>query len=151
MGATLSTLLALLLTEPSPAHVDVRPRLVELGAVADLQIELPRLRAGPPPVRLEVEGDQVEVLATRLQAAAAAETLWSVRLRVGPNAHPGEVLLVLRAVFADGETVEVDGSIAVLPPALEPSGSIPWLGVLVGGVLALTAAVAALLLLRRRR
>ena len=56
-----------LLTEPAPAHVDVQPRLVQLGTVTDLRIELPQLRAGAPPERLEVEGEGVTVLASKLE------------------------------------------------------------------------------------
>ncbi len=140
--------------EPALGHVDVTPRLVEQGKATQLRIELPQLRAGPPPVRLEVEGDGVAVLGSSLQGMAGAETRWNVRLRVSPAVPPGELLLILRAVFADGESVEVDGAITVVPPA--PQGSdasdqFPWLGVAVGVTLALALAVAGLLLARRRR
>lgn len=149
-AAIVSALLALLLTEPALGHVDVRPRLVEQGTATALRIELPQLRAGPPPVRLEVEGDGVAVLASSLQGVAGAETLWNVRLRVSPAVPPGELLLILRALFADGESVEVDGGITVVPPAEEASGTFPWLGVAAGITLALAFAVAALLYARRR-
>lgn len=147
-------LLTLAVTEPALGHVDVRPRLVEQGTATELRIELPQLRAGPPPVRLEVEGDGVAVLASSLEGVVAAETLWNVRLRVSPAVPPGELLLVLRAFFADGESVEVDGAITVVPPAAtapEPSERFPWLGVAAGVALALALAVAGLLLARRRR
>ena len=62
-STTVLVLLGLLLTQPALAHVDVQPRLVELGKVTDLRIELPQLRAGAPPERLEVEGEGVTVLA----------------------------------------------------------------------------------------
>lgn len=146
-----ATVTTLLLTEPALGHVDVRPRLVEPGTETALRIELPQLRAGAPPVRLEVEGDGVAVLASSLQGVAGAETLWSVRLRVSPSVPPGELLLILRAVFADGESVEVDGGIIVLPPAEEEAaGTFPWLEVAAGVSLALAFGVAALILARRR-
>lgn len=151
-AATIATLLALLLTEAALGHVDVRPRLVEQGKAIKLRIELPQLRAGPPPVRLEVEGDGVAVLASSLQGVVGAETLWHVRLRVAPAVPPGELLLSLRAFFADGQSVEVDGALVVVPPVAE-EGSDPflWLGVAAGVTLALALAVAGLLVARRRR
>jgi len=143
--------LGLLATQPALGHVDVRPRLVEQGTETALRIELPQLRAGPSPVRLEVEGDGVAVLASSLQGVAGAETLWNVRLRVSSTVPPGELLLILRAFFADGESVEVDGGLTVVPPVAEVgSDTFPWLGVAAGVTLALAFAVAALLLARRR-
>ena len=152
-AATLSTLLTLLATEPALAHVDVRPRLVEQGVATALRVELPQLRAGPAPVRLEVEGAGVAVLASALQGVSGAETVWNVRLRVSAAVPPGELPLVLRASFADGESVEVDGSIVVVPPtaAAESSGTFPWLAVAAGVTLALALGVAALVLARRGR
>ncbi len=140
------------MTEPALAHVDVRPRLVEQGKATELRIELPQLRAGAPPVRLEVEGDGVTVLASSLLGVAGAETRWNVRLRVSPTVPPGELLLVLRAFFAAGESVEVDGALTVVPPAEEPAdtGSFPWLGVAAGAIFALSVAAAVLILSRRR-
>lgn len=143
--------MALLLTEPALAHVDVRPRLVELGQVTDLRVELPQLRAGPAPVRLEVEADGVVVLASELQAVVGPETRWTVRVRVGPAVPLGEQLLVLRALFSDGESVEVDGSIVVVPAAVAPDDSFPWLTVAVGVTIALALGISALALARRRR
>jgi hypothetical protein len=142
-------LFALLLTGTASAHVDVQPRLVELGTVTDLRIELPQLRAGAPPERLEVEAEGVSVLVSRLQGVVGTETLWSVRLRVSPAVPPGEQLLVLRGLFADGESVEVDGSIVVVPPE-DASGTFPWLAVAGGATIALALGVSALLLARRR-
>ena len=151
VSATLSTLLALLLTEPSLAHVDVQPRLVEQSTVTELRIELPRLRAGAPPERLEVEAPGVEVLASKPLGAAGGETFWSVRIRVSPAVPAGDLLLVLRGVFADGESVEVDGNITVVPGAAEPpADSFPWAAVVAGAVLALAVAAAGLVLARRR-
>lgn len=90
------------------------------------------------------------MLASSLRGVAGAETLWDVRLRVSPAVPPGELLLILRAFFADGESVEVDGSIVVVPPEAEPAGAFPWLGVAAGVTLALAFGVAVLLLARRR-
>ena len=148
-AATLSTLLALLVTEPALGHVDVRPGLVEQGAVAQLLVELPQLRAGPPPIRLEVEGNGLAVLASDLQRVAGAETVWSVRIRV--TSRPGQMSVILRAFFADGESVEVDSGITVVPPAESSSGGFPWRGVVAGVTLGLCVAVAGLLATRRRR
>lgn len=150
-AATLSTLLALLLTEPSLAHVDVQPRLVAQTALTELRIELPRLRAGAPPVRLEVEAQGVDVLASRLLGVAGGETRWSVRIRVSPAVPAGELPLVLRGVFADGESVEVDSGITVVPGAEEPAAdAFPWVAVAAGAALALAVAAAGLVLARRR-
>jgi hypothetical protein len=144
--ATVSTLLALLSGQPAFAHVDVRPAILERGAVTELRIELPQLRDGPPPVRLAVEGPGVEVLAARLQGLAGAETRWSVRLRA--DAPPGRLPVVLRAGFADGASVDVDAVLTVIP-AQEGDG-FPVAGVVVGAALAVGFAVAALAAARRR-
>jgi hypothetical protein len=150
-AATVSLVLALLPTEPAFAHVDVRPRLVELGTPTELRVELPLLRAGPAPVRLEVQGNGVTVLASGLHAVAGSETQWNVRIRVSPTVPPGDLPLVLRAVFADGESVKVDSTITVVPPATEPSdGAFPWLGVVVGVTAAVALGIGGLVLARRR-
>lgn len=138
------------MTEPALGHVDVQPRLVVQGTATELRIELPQLHAGAPPIRLEVEGDGVAVLASSLREVAGAETLWRVRLRVSPAVPQGELLLILRAFFADGESVEVDGAVTVVPPAEEPAGVFPWRGVAAGVTLALAFGVVVLLLARRR-
>jgi hypothetical protein len=143
-------LLALLLTEPALGHVDVRPRLVEFGTPTTLRVELPQLRPGPAPVRLEVKGAGVTVLSSSLQGFAGSETRWNVRVRVNPAVPPGDLPLKLRAVFADGVSVEQDGAITVVPPASEAAGAFPWLGVAVGVALALGFGIAVLLLARRR-
>ena len=143
--------MALAAAEPALGHVDVRPRLVEQGSETVLRVELPQLRAGAPPVRLDVEGEGVTVLASSLQGVAGAETLWSVRIRVGAAVPPGELLLILRAVFADDESVEVDGGIIVVPPAeAEAAGGFPWAAVAAGVSAALALAAGALLVARRR-
>lgn len=148
-AATVSTLLALLSTEPALGHVDVRPRIVEQGKVAVLRIELPQLRPGAPPVELELEGDGVELLAGNRRQVAGAETVWSLRLRIGPSAPSGELPLVLRALFPDGESVEVDSSVVVVAQRPRAGRSFPWLPV--GAAVTLALAVAAALLIRSRR
>jgi hypothetical protein len=146
VGATLSTFLALVLPQGAGAHVDVRPRLVKQGEIAQLRVELPQLRPGPAPQRIEVEGAGIEVLSTRLQGKKGSETVWTVRVRVkGP---PGEVPLVLRAVYAGGETVEVKNSLTVVPGP--DSSPFPWAIVAGGTLLALALAFALLRLARRR-
>ncbi len=147
VGATVSTFLLLVSAEGARAHIDVQPRLVEQGKVVQLRVELPQLRAGPAPEQLEVEGVGVEGLSTRLQGTRGPETVWTVRVRAtGP---PGPVLLILRAVFADGESVEVDDTLTIVP-AEEPS-SFPWAIAAGGTLLALAVAVSSLALARRRR
>lgn len=145
-GATLSALLALLPTEPALGHVDVRPRLVEQGKEAVLRVELPQLRAGPAPERLEVEGDGIEVLSTRLQGMAGPETVWSVRVRT--DAAAGRLLLILRAVYANGASVEVDDTLTVVPPS--ETSSFPWIVVVAGVLLALALALVSLRVVRRK-
>ncbi len=132
--------------QPALAHVDVRPRLVEQGSLAELRVELPSLRPGPRPERLELEGPGVEVLAIRMQAPTGPETVWTVRIRA--NGPPGVTPLVLRAVYADGRSVEVDQTLTVLP-APEGAG-FPWPGVVVGALLAVAFAGTGLYLARRK-
>jgi len=138
--------LALLPTEPALGHVDVRPRLVESGVETVLRIELPQLRAGAAPKRLEVEGEGIEVLSTRLQGVAGPETVWSVRVRT--DSPPGRILLILRAVYSGGASVEVDDTLTVVP-ASEMS-SFPWFGVAAGVLLALSLALVLLRIIRRK-
>jgi hypothetical protein len=146
VGATLSTFLTLATAPGALAHVDVQPRLVEQGEIAQLRVELPQLRPGPAPQRIEVEGAGIEVLSTRLQGRKGSETVWSVRVRA--NGPPGQVPLVLRAVYTGGEAVEVKDSLTVVP-APEAS-SFPW-AVVAGGTLLALALVLVLLRLARRR
>jgi hypothetical protein len=146
VGATLSTLLALVTAEGAWAHVDVQPRLVEQGVITQLRVELPQLRPGPAPQRIEVEGAGLEVLSTRLQGKKGTETVWSVRVRA--NEPPGQVPLILRAVYAGGETVEVKNSLTVVPAP--DASSFPWAAVAVGTLLALALALVLLRLARRR-
>lgn len=127
--------------------MDVRPRVVEQGQIAQLRVELPQLRAGPAPERLEVEGPGIEALSTRRQGVRGPETVWSVRLRADGPAGP--VLVILRAVFPDGESVEVDDTLTVLPAP--ESSAFPWPIAAGGTLLALAVAFLSLRLARRRR
>ena len=126
--------------------MNVQPRLVESGAVAELVVELPRLRPGAAPERLAVEGRGLDVLSTGLRGVVGPETQWNVRLRV--DAEPGTVPVVLRAVYPGGESVVVRNSLTVVPG--QEGSSFPWAAVAAGGALALAAAVGALVLARRR-
>ena len=146
VGATLATLALAATAEPAAAHVDVQPRLVERGTVTELVVELPRLRPGAPPERLVVEGRGLEVLSTGLRGVVGSETQWNVRLRAETSL--GTVALVLRAVFADGESVTVRNSLTVVPA--DASGSFPWAAAGAGVALALGVAGGALVLARRR-
>jgi hypothetical protein len=121
---------------------------VESGRVVELLVELPRLRAGPRPTALELEADGLEVLSTRLVDAVGAETLWAARVRV--DADAGSVPVVLRAVYADGRSVEVDETLVVVPGLDEPGGGAPW-GLVAAGAAAAVALAGAVLLLARRR
>jgi hypothetical protein len=145
VGATVITLAALASAEPTRAHVDVRPRLVEQGAVVDLVVELPRLVAGRELVRLELEGEGVEVLSTRPSGSAGMDALWSARLRV--DAPPGRLVLRLRPGYAGGRSAEFEQALTVVPPEESP---FPWAAAAGGAVVALGAAAAALVVTRRR-
>ena len=114
--------------------------------MAELKVELPRLRPGPAPERLELEGAGLELQSSRLTGTAGSETQWAVRLRV--ESEPGRVALTLRPVYPDGRSVEVDDALTVVPGA-ESSG-FPWLGAAVGTFLAVAVAAVALVVARRR-
>lgn len=146
VGATLSTLLILLTAQGARAHVDVQPRLVEQGKIVQLRVELPRLRPGPAPERIAVAGAGIEVLSTRLQGVKGSETVWSVRVRT--EAPPGRVPLILRAMYADGESVAVHEALTVVPGP--DTSSFPWVAVAGGTLLALALAAGLLGLARRR-
>jgi hypothetical protein len=133
--------------EPAQAHVDLQPRLVEHGQVVDLQVELPSLRPGAAPARLEVEGTGVEVLSSRTAGVAGGESRWLVRARI--DSPPGPLALVLRAVYADGASVEVRDSLTVLPASGEDGGRRWWVW-LAGVVLATGIAAATLIAVRRK-
>ena len=145
-SATLAALATIVSVEPAAAHLDIRPSLVEQGVVTDIRVELPQLRPGAPPRRLEVEGDGIEVLSADLQGTLGSDTLWNVRLRA--TAEPGVVPIVLRAIYADGRSVEVDQQLTVVPGP-ERSG-FPWAGVLAGAFLAVAFAALSLRLARRK-
>ena len=74
------------------------------------------------------------------------ESLWTVRLRA--NGPPGNLPLVLRALYPGGRSVEVDAAVTLVP-APEGAG-FPWPGVIAGAGLAAGIAVAALLVVRRK-
>jgi hypothetical protein len=139
--------ICLLSPGPARAHVDLQPRLVEQGRVVDLAVELPVLRPGAAPVRLEVEGPGVQVLSSRPAGVANGETRWIVRARI--DSPPGPLAVVLRAVYPDGAAVEVKDSVTVVPASGGEGGPRWWL-VLAGVVLAGGVAVAALIAMRRK-
>lgn len=87
----------------------------------------------------------MEVLSSSLRAKVGTETRWNVRLRA--DAPPGNVALVLRALYADGRSVEVKDALTVVPADEE---SFPWAGAIAGLVLAVGLAAAALVVARRR-
>ena len=146
-NVTLAALFGALQAEPAHAHVDLRPRLVVQGALTDVTVELPELRPGAPPRELEVEGEGIEVRSAELQGTLGSETFWTVRLRA--ESEPGVVPLVLRAVYADGQTVEVDERLTVVPAP--ESASFPWPAVVVGALLAVAFAAVSLRLARRKQ
>jgi hypothetical protein len=135
----------LLTAEPSRAHVDVQPRLVEQGNVTDLVIELPLLRPGAPPERLEVEGPGIDMLSSDLAAVAGTETRWNVRLRA--DSPTGSAPIILRAHYPGGESVEVSEELTVVPA--DETGSFPWIGVVAGVLLAAALTAFSLRVLRR--
>ena len=143
-NVTATALLLGLVAEPASAHLDLRPRLVVQGTLTDVVVELPQLRPGAPPNELEVEGDGIDVSSSQLQRMLDSETFWAVRLRA--TAEPGVVPVVLRAVYADGQAVEVDEQLTVVP-APERS-SFPWAGVVAGALLAVAFAAVSLRLAR---
>ena len=146
VGATLAALLALLSAQPALAHLDIRPSLVEQGVATDIRVELPQLRPGGPPGELQLEGHGIEVLTADLQGTSGSDTVWNVRLRA--TGEPGVVPIVLRAVYADGNSVAVDQQLTVAP-APERSG-FPWIGVVVATLLAIAIAAVTLRVTRRK-
>ena len=148
VGATLATSYGLLTTEPAYAHLDVRPGVVTAGQAVDLVVELPSLRPGPNPVALEVEGEGLAVLSTRLVDAVGGDTLWTARVRA--DSDPGKLPLVLRAVYADGRSVEVGQALVVVPGEETVEDGFPWVAAVVGVTAATALAAAAFLLARRR-
>jgi len=107
---------------------------------------LPQLRPGSAPRSLDIEGAAIDVISSDLQGTSGTDTLWKVRLQA--TADPGVAPVVLRAVYADGKSVEVDQQFTVAP-ASERS-SFPWIGVVVGALVAVAVAVFSLRLARRK-
>ena len=138
--------MAILPTEPARAHLDVRPGLVEAGTPVDLLVELPGLRPGERPTALELEGDGLEVLSTRLVDAVAGDTVWRVRIRV--DTDPGTLRVVFRAVYADGRSAEASTSLVVLDDVEE--SELAWGTIALAVVAAACLGAAVLLLIRRR-
>jgi len=138
---------ALLLPASGLAHLEVTPALLESGRDVDLQIELPELRPGDPPTSLSVRGDGVLQLRSRATGTLARETRWEVRVHVG--AEPGPTELLLRAGFADGSTVEVRRTATVVPAQTSDEG-LPLAAAAFAAV-GLAAIVGVAVLLRRPR
>lgn len=146
VSATLAALAMAVLAQPALAHLVIQPTLLEQDVVTDVSIELPQLRPGSAPRSLEVEGAAIDVISSDLQGTSGTDTLWKVRLQA--TADPGVAPVVLRAVYADGKSVEVDQQFTVAP-APEQS-SFPWVGVVAGALLAVGVAVFSLRLARRK-
>jgi uncharacterized membrane protein YecN with MAPEG domain len=70
-----------------------------------------------------------------------------VRARI--DSPPGPLALVLRAIYADGASVEVRDSLTVLPASGEDGGRRWWVW-LAGAVLATGIAAATLIAVRRK-
>ena len=145
VGATVTALLALLTGEPAHAHVEIRPAVLEQGEVTEIRVELPGISPGPELVRLEIEGDEVEVLSTRRVGSRGPESLWSARLRA--TGEPGAATVVLRPVYANGEEIEFEQVLTIVPPEERSPFPWPWVAICVAVALALAAP---LVLLRRR-
>ncbi len=114
-----------------------------------LDVELPRLRPGAPPTGLGVSGGGVRQLSAEAAGLAGAESRWRVRVRVG--APPGPLTLLLRADFADGQTVVVRHAVTVVPAARSGGGTSTALLVGVAAASLAAAGGLALLLARSRR
>jgi hypothetical protein len=146
VSATLAALAMAVLAQPALAHLVIQPTLLEQGVVTDVSIELPQLRPGSAPRSLDVEGAAIDIISSDLQGTSGTDTLWKVRLQA--TADPGVAPVVLRAVYADGKSVEVDQQFTVAPAP--ERASFPWVGVMVGALLAVTVAVFSLRLARRK-
>jgi len=145
----LLVIVATLLVPPNaPAHLIVRPGLLQTGREETLRIELPELRPGRPPTTLDVSAPGVRTLASELSGRRGKETQW--RVRVDVRAEPGPVVLHLRARFEDGRFVTVRQAMTVLPAASasDSSGAVVVSAI---GILGLLTIAAALLLFRRGR
>lgn len=137
---------ALVAASGAAAHVDVRPGLLESGEEVELRVELPELRPGATPTGLEVLGDGVRQLSSRADGRSGEETRWRVRVLV--TAEPGPTQIVLRALFADGRSVDVRRTVTVVPTRDDGDGApVVAIG---AAALALAGLVGAAVLLRRR-
>ena len=112
--------------------------------MTEIRVELPAIDRGAPLVRLEVDGEGIEVLSVRKVGRRAPESRWSTRIRA--TADPGPVTLVLRPVYADGAEIEFEQTLTVVRAQDDP---FPWAWV-AGGIAAGPGLLAALVLLRRR-
>jgi hypothetical protein len=125
----------------------VSPALLEAGDELTLRVELPRLRPGPPPTRLAVSGRGVRQLSAEAAGLVGVESRWRVRVRV--DAAPGPVTLLLRAEFADGESVVVRHAVTVVPA--RPGDGTSSAALLAGAAAVIAAVGGAALLVRRAR
>ncbi len=147
VGATLYAMLILVTAQGAWAHVDVQPRLVVQGATTETSGRMPHLRPGAVPERLELTGNGIETLSTSLQGVKGSETVWTVRVRT--SAAPGQVPILLHAVFADWKSVDVHEMLTILPSAA-PSSSFPWPATIVGALLAAALVLGVHRVARRR-
>jgi hypothetical protein len=140
-----AVLLALALPVAALAHVNVRPTLVVRGEETQLRIELPDLRPGRAPTRLDVSGPGVEQVSSSAIGLSGPESRWRVRVRV--TTEPGPLPLLLHARYADGRTVRIGQTLTVVPRGASAGSGPPWLllgGIGAGLVLAAGTAFAAL-------
>jgi hypothetical protein len=147
MRSVLVAVTAALLAVPAAlGHVEVSPGLLETGGELELRVELPELRPDASPTGLEVSAPGVRQLSSSPAGRVGEETRWRVRVVV--DAEPGPVTLVLRALFADGRSVEVRRTATVVPPGTD--GGSPPVAAIAAAVLGLAALLGAAVLLRRR-
>ena len=120
------------------------PRVVEQGDVAEIRVELPQLQPeqGRPGSRSRVG---ISVRSSTFHGTRGPETSGSSAFEQRPN--PGVVPLVLRAVYADGRSVEVDEERRSSRAA---ASGFPWPAVVAGVALAVVFAAVSLLLARRK-
>jgi hypothetical protein len=144
-----AVLLTLLLPAPALAHVSVRPTLLLAGTDTLLRIELPALRPGRNPIALDLSGPGVSQRSSASAGRLGDESRWRVRVRV--DAEAGPVAVVLRARYADGQTVAVPQTLTVLPAEASSDSGTP--AVLVAGLVAglLAVGVGALALLNFKK
>lgn len=93
-------------------------------------------------------GAGVQLLDNRLLTVHGAESRWLVHVRV--DAPPGPLRLTLRAVYRDGEAVEVKHALTVVPSSRDEGGDFPWSVAGIATLLATGLAVAFLRLGRRK-